>query len=189
MWTDAERREIDRIWERKLAQDAAGLEAADRHRNLEPVSAQLLTALAIGAGARALLEVGGSSGLSTIALAAAARRTRGRLVSIEIEPERQREARETIEALGLATWVDFRCGDARQLLPELDPVQLALLDSEKEDYVPFFDLLQVAPGGLVVADNVLSHDLTDYIAHVRSIEGVESITLPVGKGLELSRLP
>jgi predicted O-methyltransferase YrrM len=45
------------------------------------------------------------------------------------------------------------------------------------------------PGGVVVADNILSHQLGDYVAHVRSKKNVESITLPIGKGLEVTRIP
>ena len=51
----------------------------------------------------------------------------------------------------------------------------------------FFDMLRLAPGAVVVADNILSHDLTAYVAHVRARPGVESMTLPVGKGLEVTR--
>jgi len=61
------------------------------------------------------------------------------------------------------------------------------LDCEKEDYIRFFEMLHVAAGGIVVADNIISHALTDYVAHVRSRPDVESITLSVGKGLEVTR--
>jgi predicted O-methyltransferase YrrM len=44
------------------------------------------------------------------------------------------------------------------------------------------------PGGIVVADNILSHRLTDYVAHVRSQPGAQSVTLPIGEGLELTRV-
>jgi predicted O-methyltransferase YrrM len=67
-----ERTEIDRLWARKLSQDAQGLAQPDRHRNLEPPSAEFIHALAAGIEAKRLLEIGGSSGISTIALAAAA---------------------------------------------------------------------------------------------------------------------
>ena len=45
------------------------------------------------------------------------------------------------------------------------------------------------PGSsVVVADNIVSHDLSDYVQHVRSRPGVESMTLPIGKGLEITRI-
>jgi predicted O-methyltransferase YrrM len=124
----------------------------ERHRNLEPPSAEFICALAGGCGARRLLEIGGSSGLSTIALAAAARQTGGRLVSIEIErwSSSSSTARRTI------TCASSGC-------------------------------FKLSPGAVVVTDNVLSHDLREYVEAVRAYPGVESVTLPIGKGLEVSR--
>lgn len=161
MLREAERAVIECLWQRKLDQEARGLPQSERHRNLEPASAELLCALAAGAGAKRMVELGGSTGISTIALAAAARDVEGRLVSIEIVPGRQAESRQTLRSLGLESLVDYRCEDAAS----------------------------VAPGGLVVADNILSHNLKDYVAHVRNRPGVESITLNIGKGLELTKLP
>jgi predicted O-methyltransferase YrrM len=186
--SDAERRAIDRLWSRKLDQDKQGLPQSARHRNLEPDSAEFIHALAAGCGARSLLEIGGSSGLSTIALAAAARSTSGRLTSIEIEPARQQEARANLQALQTADYVEFVLGDARDHLPKIGPFDFVLIDCEKDDYVPFFDGLRLAPGAVVVADNIVSHALWGYVGHVRSRPGVQSMTLPIGKGLEVSRI-
>lgn len=183
-----ERAAIARLWERKRDQDARKLPKAERHRNLHPASAEFVCALAAGLGARRIVEIGGSSGISTIALAAAARATDGLVTSIEIEPTRQAESRERIASLGLASRVEFVLGDAGEALPCLAPQDFALLDCEKEDYARFFDLLPLAAGAVVVADNILSHDLREYVAHVRSRPGVESMTLAVGKGLEVTRV-
>jgi predicted O-methyltransferase YrrM len=180
---------IGRLWQRKLEQDAKGLPQSERHRNLEPASAEFICALAAGVGAKRLVEIGGSSGISTIALAAAAREAGGRLISIEIDPVSQDESRQTLRGLGLEPLVDYRTGDAASLLPGVGEVDFALIDCEKEDYIRFFDMLKIARGGIVVADNILSHDLEDYVAHVRKRPGAESVTLSVGKGLEVTRLP
>jgi predicted O-methyltransferase YrrM len=183
-----ERAEIDRLWARKLDQDAQSLPQADRHRNLEPVSAEFIHALAAGIEAKRILEIGGSSGISTIALAAAARQGGGRLVSIEREPVRQRDAQKTLSRLDLAKHVDFILADAATVLPRQVGLDFALIDCEKEDYIRFFDMLRVRPGGIIVADNIISHSLSDYVAHVRSRPGTQSITLEVGKGLEVTRV-
>jgi caffeoyl-CoA O-methyltransferase len=187
MLRDAERDVIARLWRRKLEQDERDIPQAQRHRNLEPPSAEFLCALAAGTGAKRILEIGGSSGISTIALAAAAQQTGGRLTSIEIEPLRQAESRETLRTLALDAFVDYVCGDAAQALPGIDELDFAFVDCEKEDYIRFFEMLRMAPGGLVVADNIVSHKLTEYVAHVRQRPGIESITLEIGKGLELTR--
>jgi predicted O-methyltransferase YrrM len=183
----AERAAIAHLWQRKLDQDAKGLPQGERHRNLEPPSAEFLCALAAGVGAKRMLEIGGSSGISTIALASAAKETSGRLSSIEIEPNRQAESRETLKSLDLDRFVHHICDDAANVLPGFGEVDIALIDCEKEDYIRFFDMLKIAPGGLVIADNILSHSLSDYVAHVRSRPRVEYITLAIGKGLEITR--
>jgi len=176
-----------RLWERKLQHDARGLPQAARHRNLEPASAEFICALAAGIRAERMLEIGGSSGISTIALAAAARQVSGKVTSIEKEPRRQAESRHTISQLGLTPYVEYILEDAGQVLETLGEFDFVLIDCEKQDYVRFFDRLHIPAGGIVVADNVISHTLTDYIAHVHSRRGMESMTLPVGKGLEVTR--
>lgn len=187
MLKESEFAELARLWARKLQQDQRKLPQAKRHRNLEPSSAEFISVLAAGIGARRLLEIGGSSGISTIVLAAAARETGGRLTSLEIEPERQAEARETIHRLELHNHIEFILADAARVLPTLaQPFDFVLIDCEKDDYIRFFDMLPTRPGTVVVADNILSHGLTDYVAHVRSRDGVNSVTLPIGKGLEVT---
>lgn len=187
MLGERERAAIARLWQRKLEQDARGLPQAERHRNLEPPSAEFLCALAAGIGARRMVDIGGSSGISTIVLAVAARDAGGRLTSIEIEPTRQLESRELLRSLALDDFVEYIRGDAGAVLPQIGEVDLALIDCEKEDYIRFFDMLGVSPGGFVVADNIISHSLTSYVKHVRQRLHVESVTLPIGKGLELTR--
>ena len=68
-----------------------------------------------------------------------------------------------------------------------DALEFVLIDCEKKDYERFLALLRLAPGAVVVADNILSHGLGEYVRGVRSYPGVESITLAIGKGLEVSR--
>lgn len=188
MLADDHRREIARLWERKVAEDDSAMPIVERHRNLHPDSAELLHALAVGLRAKLAVEIGGSSGISTIALAAAMRVTGGTLISLEIEPKRQAESKETIARLGLTGFVDYRLGDAGAALPQIAGVELALMDCEKQDYVRFFDQLSMRKGGVVIADNILSHNLSEYVAHVRALPGAEFITLAVGQGLEITRL-
>jgi predicted O-methyltransferase YrrM len=183
-----ERTEIDRLWARKLQQDAQRLLQPERHRNLEPSSAEFIHALAAGIEAKRILEIGGSSGISTIALAAAARLTGGRVISIEREPVRQADARQTITRLGLDKSVDFILGDAAAVIPVEADLDFAFIDCEKEDYIRFFDRLRMGKGGIIVADNIISHSLSDYVAHVRQRPGAESITLTIGQGLEVTRV-
>jgi predicted O-methyltransferase YrrM len=106
---------------------------------------------------------------------------------LEIEPLRQAEAKETVASLDLGSCVEFVLGDAGDAIPRFMGVEFVLIDCEKADYIRFFDMLRLSPEAIVVADNIVSHDLRDYVAHVRARRDVESITLPIGKGLEITR--
>lgn len=158
-------------------------------------SAELLSIVAKSLKPKIILEVGGSYGYSTIWLAEAANSVGGKLVTLEIHPQKQRRAREAVARAGLSGAVDFRLGDARELIAALPgPFDFVLLDLWKDLYIPCFDLFytKLSPGAIVVADNMLYPELTraqatEYRAHVSGKRHVHSILLPVGGGLEVSR--
>lgn len=160
-----------------------------------PASGQLINLLVKEANAKANVEVGSSYGYSTVWLAEAARETGGKVISIEIHAEKQRQARESIKDAGLDGFVDFRTGDARDRLAELnESVDFVLLDLWKYLYIPCFDLFypKLRAGALIVADNMIypesARDHADaYRRHVRTKPNIDSVLLPVGSGLELSR--
>ena len=74
------------------------------------------------------------------------------------------------------------------------PFDFALIDLWKDLYVPVFELLypKLAPGAIVVADNMLFPDnvlvhAQAYRARVRAAPEMSSVLLAVGNGLEVSR--
>lgn len=158
-------------------------------------SAQLLSILAKSLQPKTILEVGGSYGYSTVWLAEAAQSVGGKLITLEIHPRKQQYARETIAKAGLLASVDFRLGDARESIRELaGPFDFVLLDLWKELYIACFDLFypKLNPGAIVVADNMIYPELTradasKYRAHVRTKPYIDSVLLPVGGGLEVTR--
>jgi predicted O-methyltransferase YrrM len=160
-----------------------------------PATGQLINLLAKEAKATVILEVGSSYGYSTVWLAEAARHTGGKVISLEIHQEKQKHARATIEKAGLAGAVDFRLGDARELLSSLDEsVDFVLLDLWKDLYIPCFDLFypKLRPGALIAADNMTFPEESRpqaeaYRKHLRTKADIQSVLLPVGSGIELSR--
>jgi len=155
----------------------------------------LLNLLVKEAKATRILDVGTSYGYSALWLAEAARDTKGRVTSLEIHPAKQQSARTAVQKAGLANWVDFRLGDARDLIAALDgPFDFVLIDLWKDLYIPCFDLVygKLAPGAIVAADNMLHpaqhrEHAEAYRRHIRTKKGIESILLEVGSGVELSR--
>lgn len=160
-----------------------------------PATGQLMNLLAREAGAKVILEIGTSYGYSTVWLAEAARVTGGRVITVELQAHKQLYARERLTQAGLATFVNFRVGDAREILAKLDTsVDFVLLDLWKDLYIPCFDLFypRLNPGAVVVADNMLFPESSRahaaaYQRHVRSQPDIQSMLLRVGSGLEISR--
>jgi predicted O-methyltransferase YrrM len=180
--------------------DSMAPEEFARHRDefllsVGPDTGRLINMLARSAGAKVPLEIGTSFGYSTVWLAEAARSTGGRLITLEIREEKQQDARESLRKAGLSDYVDFRLGDAPALIAALGvKVDFVLLDLWKDLYIPCFDRFYplLNQGAIVVADNMLYPETARpharaYRAHICGKAGIESVLLPVGSGLELSR--
>ncbi len=184
-----------RVLARLEAEDAAereaGLPAVQRSRQVAPTTGRLLFALAASQAGAEVLEIGGSRGYSSIWLAAGARVLGGRLVSLEHDPVKCEAWRGNIAAAGLDEWADLAEGDARETLAATeDTFDIVFLDAEKDDYEFLFALARplLEPGGLVVADNVLSHvdTLGAYSEKRQADATLSSVTVALDRGLELS---
>jgi len=115
----------------------------------------------------------------------------GRVLSLEADPAKCEAWRRNIEEAGLDDTAELIEGNAFEMLPAIDDVfDVVFIDAEKEDYEQLFDLArpQVEPGAVFVADNVLSHadTLADYSRHRQADPTLESVTVPLDRGLELS---
>ena len=167
-----------------------GLPAARRSRQVAPSTGRFLFSLLAPQSAASVLEIGGSRGYSTIWLAAGVRMLGGSVVSLEVDPLKCEAWRENISAAGLDEWAELIEGDAFATVPALEDVfDMVFLDAEKGDYEELFALARdkVEPGALVVADNVLSHEeLHAYSAARQADPTLESVTVPLDRGLELS---
>jgi predicted O-methyltransferase YrrM len=103
------------------------------------------------------LEIGTSTGHSGVWIAWAFSKTGGRLVTIEIDERRHREAMRNFETAGVAAFVDARLADAHQLVKELPgPFDFVFSDADKEWYPQYFRDVdaKLIPGGCFTAHNV-----------------------------------
>lgn len=120
---------------------------------------RFLRVLVAARGATSVVEIGAASGYSGIWLGLGARETRGRVVAIEYDPGRAREAAANVRRAGLSDIVRVVHGDAFTEIPRLPGTfDFVFLDAWKPDYKRFFDLLypRLAPGGVFVAHNVVN---------------------------------
>jgi predicted O-methyltransferase YrrM len=168
-----------------------GLPSEQRSRQVARTTGQFLFALVAPQTDCEVLEIGASRGYSTLWLAAGVRYFGGRVLSLEADPAKCEAWRRNIEEAGLDDTADLIEGNAFETLPAIDDVfDVIFIDAEKEDYELLFDLARpkVEPGAVFVADNVLSHadTLADYSRHRQADPTLQSVTVPLDRGLELS---
>jgi predicted O-methyltransferase YrrM len=136
---------------------------AGQSRDLPLIDAEvgaLLRVLGTAVGATRILEIGTAIGYSGIWLAGALPKhaNAGMLLTIEMNPERAREARENFAKAGFSDRVNVMVGDAERLIAKIaGPFDLIFQDGDKRLYEPMLDRLVTVlrPGGLLVTDNVL----------------------------------
>ena len=191
MLDDRVRAVLDRLEREDAAELEQGLPAAERSRQVARTTGQFLFALVAPQTGCEVLELGGSRGYSTIWLAAGVRILGGRVLSLEADPRKIEAWRRNVADAGLEEWAELAPGDAHETLETLDDVfDVVFIDAEKDDYERLFQATRskVEPGALFVADNVLSHadPLARYSAARQADPTLESVTVPLDRGLELS---
>jgi predicted O-methyltransferase YrrM len=191
MLDDRVRAVLDRLEREDAAERERGLSPEQRSRQVEPTTGRFLFSFVAPQTDCEVLELGGSRGYSSIWLAAGVRHLGGRVLSLEHDPAKVEAWRHNVEEAGLSEWAELRDGDAFELLPQIDDVfDVVFLDAEKDDYEELFQLVRemVEPGGVVVADNVISHPdpLARYSAARQADPSLLSVTVPLDRGLELS---
>jgi len=182
---------LERLRQEDAEEREQGVARELRARAVAPTTGRFLFSLVAPQNACEVLEVGGSRGYSSIWLAAGVRILGGRVLSLEHDPAKCAAWRRNVADAGLEEWAELVEGDAFETLPEIeDGFDVVFIDAEKEDYERLFALARpkLEPGGLVVADNVLSHEeaLGVYSRARQTDPTLVSVTVPLDRGLELS---
>jgi predicted O-methyltransferase YrrM len=141
-----------------------------------------------------ILELGTSYGYSTLVMADAARAVGATVITMELADYKQAHAREQLTKAGLEQVVDFRCGDAVEMIKaDPGPFDFILLDIWKELYTPCFDAFypKLSEEAIIASDNMITPemarpDVRVYREAVRAKADLQTVLLPIGQGIELS---
>jgi len=110
-------------------------------------------------GAKNVLEVGTSQGLSAIWMGLGLEETGGHLTTIEIDTERHDLARQNVTEAGLSHRITLLRGDAHREVAKLKgPFDFVFLDADKEGQVDYFRKLypaKIVPGGILAVHNAI----------------------------------
>jgi predicted O-methyltransferase YrrM len=128
-----------------------------RDMNVPEADGRILHEIILEKGYKRALEIGTSTGHSTLWIAWALRKTGGKVITLEIDEARQRQALALIAEAGLSDVVDARLGDAHDLVNELPgPFDFVFIDADKEWYSSYAKALipKLTAGGCITAHNV-----------------------------------
>src|SRR5688572_21522677 len=138
------------------------------------------------------LEIGTSTGHSTIWIAWALSKTGGKVITIEIDEARHKQALENLKAVGLSEFVDARLADAHALVKTLPgPFDFVFSDADKTWYTNYFKDIEskLNIGGCFTAHNVNNRfsGISEFMDYVKSRKNFEtSITGSHSEGISVS---
>jgi len=143
------------------------------------------------------LEIGTSTGHSTIWIAWALSKTGGKVITIEIDEHRYNQALENFKKAGLSEYIDARLADAHELVKELHgPFDFVFSDADKEWYTNYFKDIypKLDVGGCFTAHNVSDSYWSrirkggayQYFQYVKSLQNMETTLDSTGNGLSIS---
>lgn len=150
-----------------------------------------------------ILEIGTFTGYSAICLAEGLT-TKGKLITIDINEELEDRVRGYFDEAGMETIIDYRIGNALDIIPELDDkFELVFIDADKVNYSRYFDLVidKILPGSYIIIDNVLwsgkvvdqnvsDNDtvaIREFNDMVENESRVDNVLLPIRDGLMILR--
>lgn len=154
-----------------------------------------MNGLVKASGAKTVIELGMSYGYSSIYLGEAARANGGRLITTEIHPGKIEYAKKMHAKAGLSEVIEIRQGDVRKTLADAqEKFDFVLVDLWNDIYAECINLFypKLAPGAYIIADNMIDPWETrdgglEYRNMIKSKPNIESVLLPVGSGIEVSR--
>ncbi len=172
----------------------------DRMLAITKETGELLNMILRLKNAKNMLEVGMSTGYSTIWCAEAISEQSGKIITIEQNPSKIRRARENFQKAGVTNTIIIKEGLAMQILSELSLQKkygnffdFVLIDADKENVIEYFDLIlpMVTIGGVIVTDNMLyperfREEMKKFSDYLKENPKLHTITLPIGNGEEIT---
>ena len=160
--------------------------------NVPPQDGRLLQMLIKMSGAKNVLEIGTSNGVSAIWMALGLEETGGKLTTLEIDPVKVKLALENFRKAGVDDRVRLIEGDALQTLRTLtETYDLVFMDAAKQQHKDYLDIIypRISKGGIIVAHNAVrqAFSMRDYLDYVRNHPELDTVILTTGNdGVALS---
>jgi predicted O-methyltransferase YrrM len=146
-----------------------------------------------------ILEIGTSFGYSTLWFASAIGK-KSKIITVEKNPKKIKFAKKNFQKAGVSDMIEIKEGIAKDILIQLgkskrtkESFDFIFIDADKEEYPFYFDIClpMLKKGGIIAADNIIfprkfKKHIKKYLEHINEIKDIQSITIPIGNGQEIS---
>ena len=193
---------LERLEKQSQLEKARKVDVApeDRMLAITKETGELLNMILRIKKAKNVLEVGMSTGYSTIWCAEAILEEHGKIITIEQNPNKIKRAQKNFEDAQVAQSITIMNGTAKETLSKLNQEEnykeffdFVLIDADKENVIDYFDLIlpMTAIGGVIITDNMLypekyKEHMAKYSQHIKKFQNVRTITSPIGNGEEIT---
>jgi predicted O-methyltransferase YrrM len=144
---------------------------------------RILTMVAKMINPKYIVEIGTYTGYSALCMAEGLQKD-GKLITIDINEELQKRVRGYFKESIYEQHLDFRIGDAAEILPTLSPgIDLVFIDADKVNYLIYYNIVVEK----VLQDDVTTLALQKFNTFIQQDERVENVLMPVRDGLMLIR--
>jgi len=172
----------------------------DRMLAITKETGELLNMILRLKNAKNMLEIGMSTGYSTIWCAESISEQSGKIITIEQNPSKIKRAKENFQKAGVIDTITIMEGVAMQILTDLSLKEkyekffdFVLIDADKENVKEYFDLIfpMVSIGGIIVTDNMYypekyRQEMKKFSEYLKSNPKLRTITSPIGNGEEIT---
>lgn len=164
-----------------------------RDMNVPASDGQLLFDIIVENGYKNAVEIGTSTGHSGVWIAWALSKTGGKLITLEIDERRHKEALANFKKAGVADFVEARLVDAHKEVPQLKgPIDFVFSDADKGWYKNYF--IDIAPkmkvGGCFTAHNVSERrrmaGIPEFVEYIESQSNFKTTYNYEGGGVSIS---
>ena len=193
---------LEKLEEQSTLEKSRQIDVApeDRMLAITKETGELLNMILRLKNAKNMLEVGTSTGYSTLWCAEAICEQSGKIITIEQNPNKIKRAKENFQKAGITDEIIVKEGLAMQILVELnlqkeykDFFDFVLIDADKENIIEYFDLIlpMVSAGGVIITDNMLypekyQQDMKKFSDYLKENPKLRTITTPIGNGEEIT---
>jgi caffeoyl-CoA O-methyltransferase len=135
------------------------------------------------------VEIGTSTGHSSIWMAWALSKTGGKLITVEIDEKRHKEALANFEKAGVSEFIDARLADAHELVPKLTgPVDFVFSDADKDWYTNYFKAMdpKLKIGGCFTAHNIGMAGVNEFFEYISKLPYYKTTVDRNGAGMSIS---